>query len=193
MKICKTLAHFGIAALLTLPICVNAALVPLPALDIQNLTSGATEDGLDDAGASISINASPASSSFDIDATAFTIITDGGPVDITNQSFSLSSTGLMDSGMGSFSGTFTVGGGLLSGSFDSLTLVDLGSSMFTFEGEVLFTGGSLMANNNGLLSGSIIGNDVAAKVGAVVPVPAAVWLFGSGLIGLVGIARRKTA
>jgi len=27
---------------------------------------------------------------------------------------------------------------------------------------------------------------------AVVPVPAAVWLFGSGLLGLVGIARRKT-
>ena len=28
---------------------------------------------------------------------------------------------------------------------------------------------------------------------AVVPVPAAVWLFGSGLLGLVGIARRKRA
>jgi len=27
----------------------------------------------------------------------------------------------------------------------------------------------------------------------VVPVPAAVWLFGSGLLGLVGIARRKQA
>jgi hypothetical protein len=25
----------------------------------------------------------------------------------------------------------------------------------------------------------------------VVPVPAAVWLFGSGLLGLVGVARRK--
>ncbi|MFP5505246.1 MAG: VPLPA-CTERM sorting domain-containing protein, partial [Gammaproteobacteria bacterium] len=25
------------------------------------------------------------------------------------------------------------------------------------------------------------------------PVPAAVWLFGSGLLGLVGIARRKSA
>lgn len=25
----------------------------------------------------------------------------------------------------------------------------------------------------------------------VVPIPAAVWLFGSGLIGLVGVARRK--
>ena len=29
--------------------------------------------------------------------------------------------------------------------------------------------------------------------GAVVPVPAAVWLFGSGLLGLVGVARRKRA
>ena len=26
-----------------------------------------------------------------------------------------------------------------------------------------------------------------------VPVPAAVWLFGSGLLGLVGVARRKTS
>jgi len=28
------------------------------------------------------------------------------------------------------------------------------------------------------------------NVGAV-PVPAAVWLFGSGLLGLIGVARRK--
>jgi len=28
---------------------------------------------------------------------------------------------------------------------------------------------------------------------SAVPVPAAVWLFGSGLLGLVGIARRKKA
>jgi hypothetical protein len=28
---------------------------------------------------------------------------------------------------------------------------------------------------------------------SVVPIPAAVWLFGSGLIGLVGMARRKKA
>jgi hypothetical protein len=35
----------------------------------------------------------------------------------------------------------------------------------------------------------------AVRAGDVsaVPVPAAVWLFGSGLIGLVGIARRKKA
>ena len=29
--------------------------------------------------------------------------------------------------------------------------------------------------------------------GAVIPVPAAVWLFGSGLLGLVGVARRRKA
>ena len=29
--------------------------------------------------------------------------------------------------------------------------------------------------------------------GAVVPIPPAVWLFGSGLLGLIGIARRKAA
>ena len=34
---------------------------------------------------------------------------------------------------------------------------------------------------------------VSSYVQASVPVPAAVWLFGSGLIGLIGIARRKKA
>ena len=37
-----------------------------------------------------------------------------------------------------------------------------------------------------------IGQEDSAWVGAgVIPVPAAVWLFGSGLIGLVGVARRR--
>jgi hypothetical protein len=27
---------------------------------------------------------------------------------------------------------------------------------------------------------------------SAVPVPAAVWLFGSGLLGLIGVARRKS-
>lgn len=34
---------------------------------------------------------------------------------------------------------------------------------------------------------------IMADVTTTVPVPAAVWLFGSGLLGLVGIARRKKA
>ena len=37
-------------------------------------------------------------------------------------------------------------------------------------------------------SGGVLAVDVQP-----IPVPAAVWLFGSGLIGLVGIARRKKA
>lgn len=32
-----------------------------------------------------------------------------------------------------------------------------------------------------------------SHIGVYVPVPAAVWLFGSGLLGLVGVARRKRA
>jgi hypothetical protein len=39
---------------------------------------------------------------------------------------------------------------------------------------------------------SIDNVSISADVSAV-PVPAAVWLFGSGLVGLIGIARRKKA
>lgn len=39
-----------------------------------------------------------------------------------------------------------------------------------------------------ILDGSTIAIDLQT---AVVPIPAAVWLFGSGLIGLIGVARRK--
>jgi len=37
------------------------------------------------------------------------------------------------------------------------------------------------------------GNSLTVTSVSAVPVPAAVWLFGSGLIGLVGLARRKKA
>ncbi len=33
----------------------------------------------------------------------------------------------------------------------------------------------------------------AVRTGDVVPVPGAVWLFGSGLIGLISVSRRKKA
>ena len=38
-----------------------------------------------------------------------------------------------------------------------------------------------------------VGDGTFTNPGAVVPVPAAAWLFGSGLIGLVGVARRKAS
>jgi hypothetical protein len=34
--------------------------------------------------------------------------------------------------------------------------------------------------------------DISDIPASVVPVPAAVWLFGSGLLGMVGVARRKS-
>lgn len=36
------------------------------------------------------------------------------------------------------------------------------------------------------------GGEIRGQV-QVVPIPAAVWLFGSGLLGLIGIARKKSA
>ena len=38
------------------------------------------------------------------------------------------------------------------------------------------------------VNGTVVSTDI---VNTAVPVPAAVWLFGSGLLGLVGIARRR--
>ena len=38
---------------------------------------------------------------------------------------------------------------------------------------------------------NVIQDDFTIDAGMYVPVPAAAWLFGSGLLGLVGIARRK--
>jgi len=55
-----------------------------------------------------------------------------------------------------------------------------------------FDGGGAQSNEG--KSGSTFAWAVrSGDVPAVVPVPAAVWLFGSGLIGLISIARRKKA
>jgi len=47
-------------------------------------------------------------------------------------------------------------------------------------------------NQYAIKFGDIGGFDLVVDI-APVPVPAAVWLFGSGLLGLVGVARRKKA
>ena len=43
------------------------------------------------------------------------------------------------------------------------------------------------------INGSVSAVSVSAAPAPTVPVPAAAWLFGSGLLGLIGLARRKTA
>jgi len=54
----------------------------------------------------------------------------------------------------------------------------------------MVTGGDLSYTGKSAYDGAwaVQSGDVSA-----VPVPAAVWLFGSGLLGLVGVARRKSA
>jgi len=60
-----------------------------------------------------------------------------------------------------------------------------------FTGEVLY---SISGGNSGSwYSGNQYGFDYASINGTVsaIPVPAAVWLFGSGLLGLIGVATKK--
>jgi len=53
----------------------------------------------------------------------------------------------------------------------------------------MFTGyQQTVDNDNRLIAWAVHDGDVG-----VVPIPSAVWLFGSGLIGLIGLARRKKA
>jgi hypothetical protein len=68
-----------------------------------------------------------------------------------------------------------------------LALWDLSSSTFSFVTNfTAIVEGNWYSISFGDVTGQIQGVDLAP-----VPVPAAVWLFGSGLIGLVGVARRR--
>lgn len=183
MNIKQRLLMMVLPFVMLIPSISNAdVVVELPALDIQNLGGdlGVTLDG----------------TSFTINATAFAIVTGGGAsIDITDVPFVLTGAGSFDGFIGSFDGTFSVGS-LLSGTFTGLNLLSFMPGQGQFDANLVYTGGSLQG---GLSGGTILGvfddnfTDVVAKVGqvAVVPVPAAAWLFGSGLIGLAGIARRK--
>ena len=189
MNMKKCISRIALASALLLPGVLNAATIILPALDIASMTG--------DAGATVSANA------FNIDATAFTIITDGAPIDISDEIFTLTSTsGSYDAsadggdGLGTFAGTFSVGGGLLSGTFSDLEVFGFGDGInFDFDAILAFDSGSLKGGfTTGVLDGIIGGSKLTVKLATIsaVPVPAAVWLFGSGLLGLVGIARRKS-
>ncbi len=50
-----------------------------------------------------------------------------------------------------------------------------------------------LASNSWMVSFGAEADSLGVVDTTVVPVPAAVWLFGSGLVGLVGVARRKSA
>jgi len=70
-------------------------------------------------------------------------------------------------------------------------LVDSSMTMYTVRVNNADSGGPMLVDAIGswLLTSS--GQLTYTNTPSAVPVPAAVWLFGSGLVGLVGIARRK--
>ncbi len=182
MKIIQRLAILILPVAILIPGISNAT-VALPALDIQNFGT--------DSGMSLS------ATTLNIGATAFSIATSGTPIDIPDVAFSLSSSGSYDAttGIGSFNGNITIGS-LLTADFTQLSFYDLTGGDYQFFGDVTYTGGSMMGNlTGGRIDGVTNANSVVAKLGqiTVVPVPAALWLFGSGLLGLAGIARRKAS
>jgi len=72
-------------------------------------------------------------------------------------------------------------------SFNYWSSTEYGS---TFAWYIIFNGGSQGAQNRSFNNFAWAVH--AGNVGAV-PVPAAVWLFGSGLLGLIGVAKHKKA
>ena len=88
------------------------------------------------------------------------------------------------------SGFFTVGP--WSFDLDSLTVVDQTATLLTLEGTgTLFLDGESAGHSATWSFSAENATSYSMTVTTVVPVPAAVWLFGSGLLGLVGVARRK--
>jgi len=111
---------------------------------------------------------------------------------------------------GAFPSYTTNFGGTTTGSVDFNFLQDGGNGEFggtSFFNPAVVSGGAFSGSStNAIGAGSPYSLTILAQITHIgtgqissfdahlvpVPVPAAVWLFGSGLLGLAGIARRKT-
>jgi len=102
--------------------------------------------------------------------------------------FSLTSGAYYDDTDTLFNGTeFGIGFYSLDGSlYSSLDYQNLPPELSAVDGGFIYIEQADASGNTQFLA---LGQLTATT--AVVPVPAAVWLFGSGLLGLIGIARRK--
>lgn len=69
--------------------------------------------------------------------------------------------------------------------------INTGNNTVNFSLDLAGTG--LLGSDIAVRWGMTCANDVIEGSVPAVPVPAAVWLFGSGLLGLIGVARRKAA
>jgi len=122
---------------------------------------------------------------FDTSADTLTIYGTAGDLGITTQqnlfSGNISSFDWTD---GPFTDIFFAEG---SGGASAELLAAVGGSAGAFT----YVGFSLESFDGEVISTDFLATQTTRSVPEV-PVPAAVWLFGSGLLGLVGVARRKT-
>jgi hypothetical protein len=116
-------------------------------------------------------------------------------------------------------GTITIGTAgspaLLTATFSDLVMQSAGTSLFNYviaSSPLVYTGGSLAGTLHGgeivgsftmtsasastsrgyaILSQDFAGNNLTAKVGAVVPLPATAWLLLSGMGGFGALSRRR--
>lgn len=135
--------------------------------------------------------------------------------DIPDEPFSLTTTiaSSIPDGSGNYlhiatGGTLNVdNGNLLSANLTNISLFSTTFNQHIFSADLIYTGGSLIPNgvNSGRIEGNFTGplatlstayisngtELINAKVGAIspVPIPAAIWLFGSALLMLFGFRK----
>ena len=194
MRFANKITGSLIVALVMLVASLNtaSAAVLYDQLDVQTLSGDA---GISSMGGVLTM-----------DGTAFSITTTSGPIDIPDEDFSLSASYSGSSGIAHiFSGGSLSIGSLLTAVFDNLTIYSLGGGMGAFAADLTYTGGSLAGSftvgriegtffgaTTGDFSGDFAAGSMISSVGqVVVPIPAAFLLFGSGLIALFGVARRR--
>jgi len=121
-------------------------------------------------------------------------VANGQPIDLQFTGY----TGDFGDGSGFSSGNFTVDGRSPGGEL----LVVLKTNDFDYHWYLFNKVGDDLAgtwDTSGVFGGKNLSHMTVYEIGTsdnggppqLVPVPAAVWLFGSGLIGLVGVARRR--
>ena len=145
-------------------------------------TGGATTSGFTSSG-----NAPPAQFSFDLGASlqidALAFWNTDNPGSVTSFELYADTDQIFGNGVGALLGTFNpTAGGIQPSAGQVFTFNSVNTRYVHIEALILATEG---LKNAGI-------GEVAFRSSAV-PIPAAVWLFGSGLLGLTGMARRKQA
>lgn len=168
----------------------GARAITFPALELNPVDVSSDASGLSMSGSAPYILSDPTTILLDL---------------VPDLSFSLTSDA-------SGSGTLLIdGGSALTATFTNLSIVHTFGGLVDWNADLTYIGGTLAGSlttgrveggfsgvagfsfGQSLLGQTFSASNGIAKIGAtVVPVPAAVWLFGSGLLGLAGVARRTS-